>query len=47
MTVLGGLPISDPSRFKDLAYVDFEGNDMLELRMMLENDLHAVQKVSK
>jgi DNA-binding ferritin-like protein len=39
LTVLGGLPISDPSRFKDLAY------DMLELRMMLENDLHSVQKV--
>jgi starvation-inducible DNA-binding protein len=43
--VLGGLPISDPSRFKDLAYVEFEGNDMLDLRRMLENDLHAVQKV--
>ena len=45
LTVLGGLPISDPSRFKDLAYIDFEGNDMLELRMMLENDLHSVQKL--
>jgi DNA-binding ferritin-like protein len=44
LTVLGGLPLSDPSRFKDLAYVDFEGSDMLELRRMLENDLHAVQK---
>lgn len=44
LTVLGGLPISDPSRFKDLAYVDFEGNDLLDLRRMLENDLHAVQK---
>jgi starvation-inducible DNA-binding protein len=44
LTVLGGLPISDPSRFKDLAYVDFEGSDLLELRRMLENDLQAVQK---
>jgi Ferritin-like domain len=43
--VLGRLPISDPSRFKDLAYVEFEGNDILDLRRMLENDLHAVQKV--
>ena len=43
--VLGGLPISDPSRFKDLAYVEFEGNDILDLRRMLENDLHSVQKV--
>ena len=45
LTVLGGLPISDPSRFKDLAYVEFEGNDMLDLRRMLDNDLHSVQKV--
>ncbi len=43
--VLGGLPISDPSRFKDLAYVEFEGNDMLDLRRMLENDLRSVQKI--
>jgi starvation-inducible DNA-binding protein len=45
LTVLGGLPISDPSKFKDLAYVEFEGNDMLDLRKMLENDLYSVQKV--
>ena len=45
LTVLGGLPISDPSRFKDLAYIEFEGNDMFDVRIMLENDLHSVQKV--
>ena len=45
LTVLGGLPISDPSRFKDLAYIEFEGDDMFDVRIMLENDLHSVQKV--
>ena len=40
---LGGLPISDPSKFSGVAYTKFEGEDKLDLRAMLENDLHAEQ----
>jgi DNA-binding ferritin-like protein len=43
INLLGGIPVSDPSRFADLAYVKFEGEDKLDLRAMLESDLHSEQ----
>jgi starvation-inducible DNA-binding protein len=43
INLLGGLPVSNPSRFTELAYVMFEGEDKIDLRAMLENDLHAEQ----
>jgi starvation-inducible DNA-binding protein len=45
INLLGGLPISDPSKFSGVAYTKFEGEDKLDLRAMLENDLHAEQTV--
>lgn len=43
INLLGGLPISDPSKFSGVAYTRFEGENKLDLRAMLENDLHAEQ----
>jgi starvation-inducible DNA-binding protein len=43
INLLGGLPISDPSKFSGVSYTKFEGEDKLDLRAMLENDLHAEQ----
>jgi starvation-inducible DNA-binding protein len=43
INLLGGLPISDPSKFSGVAYTRSEGEDKLDLRVMLENDLHAEQ----
>jgi starvation-inducible DNA-binding protein len=45
LVILGGIPVSDPSKFTDLAYIQFEGNDMLDLRRMLDNDLQSTQTV--
>ena len=41
INLLGGLPISDPSKFSRIAYTKFEGENKLDLRDMLENDLLA------
>lgn len=41
INLLGGLPISDPSKFSKVAYTKFEGENKLDLRAMLENDLLA------
>ena len=41
INLLGGLPISDPSKFSRVAYTKFEGENKLDLRAMLENDLRA------
>jgi len=41
INLLGGLPISDPSKFSRVAYTKFEGENKLDLRAMLENDLLA------
>jgi starvation-inducible DNA-binding protein len=43
INLLGGLPISDPSKFSGVSYTTFEGEDKLDVRVMLENDLHAEQ----
>jgi starvation-inducible DNA-binding protein len=43
VNLLDGIPISDPNKFSHLAYVKSEGEDKLDLRAMLENDLHAEQ----
>src|SRR5919112_4916718 len=41
INLLGGLPISDPTKFSRVAYTKFEGENKLDLRPMLENDLRA------
>ena len=43
VNLLGGIPLSNPSRFAELSYVDYEGEDKMDLRMMLQNDLEAQQ----
>ncbi len=45
ITLIGGIPVSNPSRFGELSYVQFEGEDKYNLRTMLENDLRAEQKM--
>lgn len=45
ITLIGGLPVSNPSRFESLSYVQFEGEDKYNLRTMLENDLRAEQNL--
>lgn len=40
---LGAIPLSNPSIFSKLSYVDFEGDDKYEIRSMLANDLKAQQ----
>jgi starvation-inducible DNA-binding protein len=45
ITLIGGIPVSNPSRFEELSYVQFEGEDKYNLRTMLENDLKAEQKM--
>ena len=45
ITLIGGIPVSNPSRFEALSYVHFEGEDKYNLRTMLENDLKAEQKM--
>ena len=44
INLLGGVPISNPSRFQELSYVSFEGEDKIDVRTMLENDLKAKQQ---
>jgi starvation-inducible DNA-binding protein len=43
INLLGGIPLSNPSRFAKLSYVDYEGEDKMDLRVMLQNDLEAQQ----
>lgn len=43
VNLLGGIPLSNPSRFAELSYVYYEGEDKMDLRMMLQNDLEAQQ----
>ena len=43
VNLLGGIPLSNPSRFAELSYVEYEGEDKMDLRMMLQNDLEAQQ----
>ena len=38
VNLLGGIPLSNPSRFAELSYVDYE-----DLRVMLQNDLELQQ----
>jgi len=38
VNLLGGIPLSNASRFAELSYVDYE-----DLRVMLQNDLEAQQ----
>jgi starvation-inducible DNA-binding protein len=45
INLLGGIPLSDPSRFEKLSYIQFEGEYKYDLRKMLENDLGAEQQV--
>src|SRR5918912_3232268 len=45
LNLLGAIPLSDPSRFEKLSYVQFEGEDKFDLRKMLENDLRAEQQI--
>jgi starvation-inducible DNA-binding protein len=45
INLLGSIPLSDPSRFEKLSYVQFEGEDKYDLRKMLENDLRAEQQL--
>ena len=45
ITLIGGIPVSNTSRFEDLSYVQFEGDDKYNLRIMLENDLKAEQQL--
>jgi starvation-inducible DNA-binding protein len=45
LNLLGAIPLSDPSRFEKLSYVQFEGEDKYDLRKMLENDLTAEQQL--
>jgi starvation-inducible DNA-binding protein len=45
ITLLGGIPVSNPSRFEALSYVQFEGEHKYNLRTMLENDLRAEQNL--
>jgi starvation-inducible DNA-binding protein len=45
ITLIGGIPVSNPSRFEELSYVQFEGEDKYNLRTMLENDLKAEQQL--
>ena len=45
ITLLGGIPVSNPSRFEEISYVQFEGEDKYNLRSMLENDLKAEQQL--
>ena len=47
INLLGGIPVSDPNKFSRLAYLKFEGEDKLDLRAMLENDLNAEQVAIK
>ncbi len=45
ISLTGGIPASNPSRFEELSYVQFEGEDKYDLRTMLENDLKAEQQI--
>jgi len=40
---LGAIPLSSPAHFSELSYVDFEGEDKYDIRIMLENDLKSQQ----
>jgi starvation-inducible DNA-binding protein len=43
INLLGGIPLSNPSRFAELSYVDYGSEDKMDLRVMLQNDLVAQQ----
>jgi DNA-binding ferritin-like protein len=43
VNLLGGILLSNPSRFAELSYVDYEEEDKMDLRVMLQNDLEAQQ----
>jgi starvation-inducible DNA-binding protein len=45
ITLIGGIPVSNPSRFEEISYVQFEGEDKYNLRTMLQNDLKAEQQL--
>lgn len=45
INVLGGIPPSNPSRLQELSYIQYEGEDKINLKPMLENDLRAEQQV--
>lgn len=45
LNLLGAIPLSNPSRFKKLSYVQFKGEDKHDLRKMIENDLIAEQQL--
>ena len=45
ISLTGGIPVSNPSRFEELSYVQYEGEDKYDLRTMLENDLKAEQQI--
>ena len=47
IVMLEALPISDPTMFKDLAYIDLEEQDKIDLRTMLFNDCIAFQTIIK
>lgn len=38
ITLIGGIPVSNPSRFKEMSYVQFEAENKYNIRTMLEND---------
>jgi len=38
---LGGVPVAGPAKQAEHAYVDFEGEDVYDIRTSLENDLDA------
>lgn len=42
---LGGVPVSGPAAMEEHAPIDFEGQDVLDIRTSLENDLEAMGDV--
>ncbi|WP_312909266.1 DNA starvation/stationary phase protection protein DpsA [Natronosalvus caseinilyticus] len=42
---LGGVPVSGPSNLEDRATVEFEGEDVYDLRTMMENDLEIYGEI--
>ncbi|USZ73190.1 DNA starvation/stationary phase protection protein DpsA [Natronosalvus halobius] len=42
---LGGVPVSGPSNLEDRATVEFEGEDVYDIRTMMENDLEIYGEI--
>jgi DNA-binding ferritin-like protein len=42
---LGGVPVSGPAAMEEHAPIDFEGQDVLDIRTSMENDLEAMGDV--